>query len=154
MKRLSTFRKKKDESRQGPSIASNGANGTGNAAAANGVQEANGTKPKPAAKRFSFAQPKGHSSSSDSDDTPKAADGENPIEQFAQLLHASGRPLPTQTGDGSYVEHEVSSSLFQDMKALGFKDINTLREVLQSHGELQDDKSMLMERVIQVSYLV
>lgn len=75
------------------------------------------------------------------------------FEKYAQLIHASRRPLPTQTGDGTYPEHEPSSSLFQDLKALSFKDYATLLEVMKvrASGQLVDDKTMLMERIIQVS---
>ncbi|KKA23635.1 Peroxidase [Rasamsonia emersonii CBS 393.64] len=74
------------------------------------------------------------------------------FEKYAQLIHASRRPLPTQTGDGTYLEHEPSSSLFQDLKALSFKDYATLLEVMKvrASGQLVDDKTMLMERIIQL----
>ena len=72
------------------------------------------------------------------------------LEEFAQLVHASRRPLPTQSGDGAYLDHEVPSGLFQDLKSLGFKDVKTLMEVMrQPAGGLHDDKTYLMERVIQ-----
>lgn len=72
---------------------------------------------------------------------------------FAQLIHAAQRPLPTQTGDGSYIEHEEHSSTWADMRSLGFKDAKTLAEVMRSKtkGEYVADKMYLMERVIQVS---
>lgn len=74
------------------------------------------------------------------------------FEKYAQLIHASRRPLPTQTGDGTYLKHEASSSLFQGLKALGFKNYATLMEVMKvrASGQLVDDKTMLMERIIQV----
>ena len=73
------------------------------------------------------------------------------LEEFAQLVHASRRPLPTQSGDGAYLDHEVPSGLFQDLKSLGFKDVKTLMEVMRAPaGGLQDDKTYLMERVIQL----
>ncbi|KAI9697077.1 MAG: hypothetical protein M1836_005039 [Candelina mexicana] len=78
-------------------------------------------------------------------------DDTNVFSQFAQLIHAARRPLPTQTGDGSYIEHEVSTTLWQDLKQLGFKDINTLKDVISNKASAayQDDKTYLMERVIQ-----
>lgn len=74
------------------------------------------------------------------------------FEQFAQLIHASQRPLPTQSGNGSYIEHEVPSGMFADLRSMGFKDVKTLKDVMQNNasGELADDKTYLMERVIQV----
>lgn len=87
------------------------------------------------------------------DHTATQKDIASTFEQYAQLIHASRRPLPTQTGDGSYVKHEVPTSLFQDLRNLGFKDVNTLLGVMRNRvtGELQDDKTYLMEHVIQAS---
>jgi len=78
---------------------------------------------------------------------------ENSFAQFAQLIHASRRPLPTQSGDGAYLEHREPSGLMSDMKALGFKDVHTLMDVMKNKatGALQDDKKYLMEKTIQVS---
>ena len=41
-----------------------------------------------------------------------------------------------------------------DIKAMGFKDVHTLIDVMKNKasGELQDDKTYLMEHTIQVSY--
>lgn len=74
------------------------------------------------------------------------------FEQYAQLIHAARRPLPTQSGDGAYLEHDVPSGVFQDLKSLGFKDVHTLMEVMRNKqkGDLTDDKTYLMERVIQL----
>lgn len=81
------------------------------------------------------------------------ADVENSFEQFAQLIHAARRPLPTQSGDGSYLDHAEPSGFMQDVKALGFKDAKTLMDVMKTKAtrQLQDDKTYIMERVIQVS---
>lgn len=72
---------------------------------------------------------------------------------FAQVLHAAQRPLPTQSGDGSYLNKDEPSGLLADVRALGFKDLKTLREVMENKakGELVDDKTYIMERVIQAS---
>ena len=80
---------------------------------------------------------------------------ESSFQQFAQLIHASRRPLPTQSGDGSYLDHTEPSGLMQDLKSLGFKDVNTLMQVMKQKksGGLQDDKTYIMERVIQVSLI-
>ena len=81
------------------------------------------------------------------------ADVENTFAKFAQLVHASNRPLPTQTGDGSYLDHTEPSSLLKDIRTLGYKDAGTLMSVIKTKatGELQDDKTMTMEHVIHVS---
>ncbi|OJD35163.1 fatty acid oxygenase [Diplodia corticola] len=74
------------------------------------------------------------------------------FEQFAQVLHAARRPLPTQTGDGSYVKRDAPASLFENLKTIGVGDAKTLKDVLQNKArkELIDDKTYLMERVIQL----
>ncbi|KKY29272.1 putative fatty acid oxygenase [Phaeomoniella chlamydospora] len=155
LKRFTSIRKRKEEN----GVVHDGANGT-NGHVLNGTSNANGisevkhtngtaqTSPKPSAKkRFSFG-PKRQQSVTEQEVDRQGID--KAFEQFAQLVHAARRPLPTQTGDGSYIEHEIPSSLFEDIKSLGFKDVKTLREVMQSKGHLQDDKTMLMERVIQL----
>lgn len=79
---------------------------------------------------------------------------EDSFQKFAQLIHASQRPLPTQTGDGAYLDHAEPTGLVQDLKSIGFKDVNTLMQVMKSKtsGKLQDDKTYLMEHVIQVGH--
>jgi len=59
-----------------------------------------------------------------------------------------------QSGDGSYLEHDVPTGLMQDLKALGFRDVGTLINVMKNkaNGGLVDDKTYLMERIIQVQY--
>ena len=80
-------------------------------------------------------------------------DVEDTFSKFAQQIHASNRPLPTQTGDGAGLEHTEPSSLMQDIRAIGFKDVGTLMQVVKTKatGEYQDDKNMMMEHVMQVS---
>ncbi|KAJ2894179.1 uncharacterized protein MKZ38_007881 [Zalerion maritima] len=73
--------------------------------------------------------------------------------QFGQLMQASSRPLPTQNGDGTYTVEKKRSSLKADLMTLKMKDIKTLVEVVK--GKLKgphvaDDKTMIMERVIQL----
>ncbi|KAL8832165.1 MAG: hypothetical protein Q9191_000438 [Dirinaria sp. TL-2023a] len=77
---------------------------------------------------------------------------ESSFSKFGQLIHASQRPLPTQTGDGAYLDHTEPSGLLHDLKTIGFKDVNTLMQVMRNKatGELQDDKTYMMEHVIQL----
>lgn len=76
------------------------------------------------------------------------------FERYAQVIHASREPLPTQSGDGTYLEHghDHSTSLFSDLRSLGFKDYGTLVELIKNKaaGGVVDDKTMLMERIIQL----
>jgi len=78
------------------------------------------------------------------------------FEKYAQAIHASREPLPNQTGDGTYLKHDQSSGLFNDIKSLGFRDLNTVKDLIKNKasGELIDDKTYLMERIIQVSNLI
>ncbi|KAI9804221.1 MAG: hypothetical protein M1825_001623 [Sarcosagium campestre] len=75
------------------------------------------------------------------------------FKKFGQVLHAALRPLPTQTGDGTYLDEPVPSSLIKDLANLGFKDVETLKDLVKQKlkGELNDDKTYLMERVIQMA---
>ncbi|OOQ87882.1 Linoleate 10R-lipoxygenase [Penicillium brasilianum] len=74
------------------------------------------------------------------------------FEKYAQAIHASREPLPNQTGDGTYLKHDQSSGLFNDIKSLGFRDLNTVKDLIKNKasGELIDDKTYLMERIIQL----
>ncbi|KAF9892006.1 hypothetical protein FE257_002970 [Aspergillus nanangensis] len=76
------------------------------------------------------------------------------FKKYEQLVEASERPLPTETGDGSYIEDEEAhhSSLWKDLRTLGIKDVNTLASVIKTEatGEKTDDKTMVMEHIIQL----
>lgn len=78
---------------------------------------------------------------------------ETTFAEIGQVIHTYLRPLPTQTGDGSYIESEVPTGLFKDLQNMHFKDIPTLIQSLKSHlsGKPTDDKTYLMEKVIQVT---
>ena len=167
LKRLSTFRKKKGgedaglpNGHQASSSNTNGAipkgiDSTNGSATVNGHAEANGVNGAANGQKASKRLNVGGAAKrqwSEPDHSVTRGDVDSAFDQFAQLIHASSRPLPTQTGDGSYIEHEASSSLFQELKHLGFKDVKTLKEVIvnKASGALADDKTMLMERTIQV----
>ncbi|KAL8708190.1 MAG: hypothetical protein Q9220_006860 [cf. Caloplaca sp. 1 TL-2023] len=79
-------------------------------------------------------------------------DVQSNFEKFAHLLHASNRPLPTQSGDGTYSDESHPPGFLQDLKTFGFKDYNTMMQVMKSKatGELQDDKTYTMEHLMQV----
>ncbi|KAJ5694926.1 hypothetical protein N7455_002172 [Penicillium solitum] len=74
------------------------------------------------------------------------------FEKYAQAIHASQEPLPNQTSDGTFLKHDKSSGLINDIKSLGFRDVNTVKDLIASKasGELIDDKTYLMERIIQM----
>ena len=62
------------------------------------------------------------------------------FQKFAHLLHASNKPLPTQSGDGAYLDDGQPSGFMQDLKTFGFKDYNTMMQVMKGKatGELQE----------------
>lgn len=115
----------------------------------NEIEQNGGGKGK--SKRSSKVSPS-RSMASDEDHSAQRSEIAATFEKYAQLIHASQRPLPTQTGDGSYIEHESSTGILQDLAALGFKDVRTVTDLVKTKasGELVNDKTMLMERVIQV----
>ena len=153
LRRISIFKKsKKDELGQTNGSTNGQANGQSNGRSnghTNGLTNGNTN-----GKLTNGASKGGHPHASEQDHSATRSDVSSSLEQFAQVLHAARRPLPTQSGDGAYLDHEVPSGLFQDIRSLGFKDVNTLMNVMKTKatGELQDDRTMLMERVIQVPY--
>lgn len=79
-------------------------------------------------------------------------DVESVFAQFANLIHASNRPPPSETGDGSYLKKDEPSGLFSDLKSMGLKDLNTVRRIMEqkASGEPQDDRQYLMEAIMQL----
>ncbi|KAL2052222.1 hypothetical protein ABVK25_007381 [Lepraria finkii] len=142
----------------------NGINGTDETTTKNGAEtngshtnraQANGTSPDKSGlakhgSSFGFASKK--AKPQPADHTASRADVESSFAKFAQFLHASRRPLPTQSGGGVYLDHKEPSGLMADIKALGFKDVGTLMDVMKNKatGDLQDDKTYLMEHTIQL----
>ncbi|KAI2618256.1 linoleate diol synthase [Hypomontagnella submonticulosa] len=73
--------------------------------------------------------------------------------QFSQLLYASRRTLPGQNGDGSYNTTVQRTGLRKDLKYIRMRDVKTILDLARSKlkGEqVTDDKTMIMERVIQL----
>lgn len=108
------------------------------------------TRNRDSSKRFSMPAPTRKSVATDDGHQVKRAEVVAVFDKYAQAIHAAREPLPTQTEDPS-VKHE-QSGLVDDIKALGFRDLKTVKELIESKasGELVDDKTMLMERIIQV----
>jgi linoleate 10R-lipoxygenase len=90
-------------------------------------------------------------SSGDEGRSQKVEDGVSIFDKYAQVLHASRSPLANHTGDSTtFDEHQ--GSRMQDLRALGFQDLQTAKNLIMSKakGEPVDDKTMLMEKIIQV----
>ncbi|KAJ6007045.1 hypothetical protein N7522_005396 [Penicillium canescens] len=77
----------------------------------------------------------------------------NKIAQVEQVVAAALRPLPTQTGDGSYIQAPTVTGLAKDLLHFDLKDAKTLAEVAKSAitGEAVNDRDYIMERVIQLA---
>lgn len=61
------------------------------------------------------------------------------------------RPMPENTGDGSYLQdEETHPSILQELKSIGIRDMSTLVQKIKAGEAPIDDKTMLMERVIQL----
>ncbi|KAJ5504378.1 hypothetical protein N7463_007252 [Penicillium fimorum] len=75
------------------------------------------------------------------------------IAQVEQVVGAALRPLPTQTGDGSYVQAPTVTGLAKDLLHFDLKDAKTLADVAKSAvtGEAVNDRDYVMERVIQLA---
>lgn len=71
-----------------------------------------------------------------------------------KLVQASRRPLPEQTGNGTYLTQPTRTGLFADLRAMQLgRDLRTLAMLARSKWKgvlLVDDKTMIMERVIQL----
>ncbi|KAK3689370.1 heme peroxidase [Podospora appendiculata] len=77
----------------------------------------------------------------------------NTFERYGQVLRATVEPLPTQVGGGTFSENKKWGKLRTDLMTLRSADFRTLRKmvVAKIKGEkIADDKTMLMERVIQL----
>lgn len=62
--------------------------------------------------------------------TVTRADVASTFEEYAQLIHASIRPLPTQSGDGAYLDKDEPSGFWDDIRSLGIKDLKTVRHIM------------------------
>ncbi|KAI9368890.1 heme peroxidase [Aspergillus egyptiacus] len=145
LRRISTtFKKNKgDKGDKGDKTArESGPNGSGTNGAAATNNSSKRQSKAPAPRRPSLDSV----SSAENEDTTAV------FEKYAQVLHASSRPIPHQGGEAAYLEKEHPSSLFNDLKSLGFKDFASLKDVIKTklNGELTDDKTMIMERIIQI----
>ncbi|TQN71563.1 Linoleate 10R-lipoxygenase [Colletotrichum shisoi] len=71
----------------------------------------------------------------------------------ASLKDSSKRPMPTQYGDGTYPKEIVRPTMVQNLRALQAADVKTLVQIIKSklkRERIQDDKTMIMERTIQI----
>ncbi|KAH6648976.1 heme peroxidase [Truncatella angustata] len=73
------------------------------------------------------------------------------LQKYAHLVNSAARPLPTQTGDGTYMEEDTHSSIVQDLSSLRVSDINTVIQLLErsiSGNKLTNDRTLFMEHLV------
>ena len=78
---------------------------------------------------------------------------EHNLESAGVLVKSSLRPLPTQTGDGSYLDPPHLTGLIKDLQKLKIDDAETLVDLFKTTatGEKINDKSYFMERLIKLA---
>ncbi|KIH93820.1 prostaglandin-endoperoxide synthase 1 [Sporothrix brasiliensis 5110] len=74
------------------------------------------------------------------------------LAKLSGLRVASKRPLPTETGNGTYIVAKTQTGLREDLKHLTWANVKTVLDLAKSKkkGGPVDDRTMLMERVIQL----
>jgi Animal haem peroxidase len=85
---------------------------------------------------------------------PSRADIETAFAQFSNVMHASLRPLPKQTGDNTYLsEDKAKWTVLSEIKHLSIRNVQTLKDMLVEglDGSPIDDRTYIMERVIQLA---
>lgn len=72
--------------------------------------------------------------------------------KLAQLINPTAKPIPNQAGGDAYIEKKPLNGILADLKIMRRKEFKTLKDVIKKkyRSELTDDKTYLMERVIQV----
>ncbi|KAI2887316.1 hypothetical protein CBS63078_10725 [Aspergillus niger] len=75
------------------------------------------------------------------------------ISQVEKAISASLRPLPTATGNGTYITEPDQTGIVKDLSHVDFTDIKALLEVIKDAvtGQPVDDRHYIMERVIQLA---
>ncbi|KAI1960198.1 hypothetical protein LOZ58_003917 [Ophidiomyces ophidiicola] len=119
---------------------------SGTNGATNGISHANGTTSSGTSKTD-------FNSTTVANSRVQRPEIDSTFKQYSQLIHAARRPLPKQSGDGSYLASpKETSSLLKDLMSIGPRGIGTLLTVRKNKksGDLVDDKTYIMERVIQL----
>ncbi|PYI02221.1 heme peroxidase [Aspergillus sclerotiicarbonarius CBS 121057] len=77
----------------------------------------------------------------------------NTVSQVEKVVSASLRPLPTATGNGTYITEPSQTGLVRDLSHVDLNDIKTLIEVVKdtATGQPVNDRHYIMERVIQLA---
>ncbi|KAK2858498.1 hypothetical protein FQN49_004674 [Arthroderma sp. PD_2] len=75
------------------------------------------------------------------------------VADVGKAISASLRPLPTASGDGTYLPKAEKTGILDDLAHMKLGDAGTLAEMakIAATGELVDDKRYIMERLIQLA---
>ena len=78
---------------------------------------------------------------------------EEAFQSVAGVIKASSAPLPTKTGDGSYITNTKPTGILNDLIHIRPGDIRTLIDVAKTvvTGDAIDDKTYLTERLLKVA---
>ncbi|MCJ1331818.1 hypothetical protein MMC10_008510 [Thelotrema lepadinum] len=74
------------------------------------------------------------------------------LEKLIGITSAAMRPLPTQTGDGTYVPQPEQDGPLKALVSLNFRDVSTIAGISKAliTSEPVDDRTYQMERIIQL----
>ena len=94
-----------------------------------------------------------HATSLKSNASHPAADIHSTLKRVIDLASAAMRPLPTQTGDGTYIAKPEHDGLLKSLMSLNIRDAATIFDTIKSIMTSQaiDDKTYQMEKVIQLA---
>ena len=83
---------------------------------------------------------------------PTREDVINAFSELSALVHAALRPLPSQTGDNTYLPEKPDPNLVDLLKAVNLENADTIKDVI-THlgGGSTDDRTFIMERVIRLA---
>ena len=70
------------------------------------------------------------------------------VQSLIGVVSHSLRGLPGQNDDGTYDEEEVHPSMWKELRSLGFKDVKTLKDQLETGTNPIDDKTMLVSHTM------
>ena len=75
------------------------------------------------------------------------------FESVSGMISAAAKPLPKQTGDGSYIPTTKPTGLLNDLTKMHPRDFKTLIELAKASltGDPVNDNTFLMERLIQLT---
>jgi linoleate 8R-lipoxygenase / 9,12-octadecadienoate 8-hydroperoxide 8R-isomerase len=73
------------------------------------------------------------------------------LSQLRKVIGASLRPLPSSTGDGTYVAESSTTGIVNDLPHINVDEVDDLIKATKSAatGDPTNDKEYIMERVIQ-----